>query len=497
MKKFLIVSGLAVLALFVTLWKLIPQEPQNDSAAQQDDSSKVLKPSEITSSPNDQNEPGSSPRNSTSKNPKPLPHHLEEMSPAERRASKLLSLRPQKGDSERHSIKNLLSETWLTPESEPTRHRVRIIETAEFKHPYLRLEEMVTTDKDTGEVRIQTIKNSVADHITVGLKKGLNPETVAKALEAEGYTIRRASSNFLLVEITNFNNASAHEKAVKEFETFTKFTKFAESDNLRYTAVTPNDPQFSDMYGLNNTGQTGGTIDADINAPEGWNQRTDASTIVVAVTDTGINYLHEDLASNMWQQPITGHFGINAVEDNNDPMDDNGHGTHVAGTIGAQGNNGVGTTGVAWNVQLMACRGLGNFGGTTADLADVINFARTNDADVINASWGGGGPSSLMFDAIQACYDDGMIFLAAAGNDSTDNDVGAHYPSNYAIDGIISVASIDHKNNLSSFSNFGQTSVDIAAPGTDILSSGLVVPISIKQSAAHPWHVRMHVVSWQ
>jgi subtilisin family serine protease len=140
---------------------------------------------------------------------------------------------------------------------------------------------------------------------------------------------------------------------------------------------------------LNNTGQNGGTPNADIDAPEGWDVLTSASNIVVAVLDTGVRYTHEDLADNMWSNPADGSHGTNALAGTTDPSDDSGHGTMIAGILGAVGNNGKGVTGVAWRVQIMACKCFNNFGvGSISSAVACLDYSRVHGARIINASWG-------------------------------------------------------------------------------------------------------------
>ncbi len=249
----------------------------------------------------------------------------------------------------------------------------------------------------------------------------------------------------------------------------------------------PNDPSFSSMYGLNNSGQTGGTIDADIDAPEAWNIATGTRRTIVAVIDTGVDYNHQDLAANMWRN--TGEIAGDGIDNDNngyaddiygydfanndaDPMDDNGHGTHVSGTIGAVGNNGVGTTGVNWNTRIMALKFLAADGsGSTAGAISALNYAVRMGANLSNNSWGGGGASSLLSQAISNARTAGHIFVAAAGNSAQNNDVTPSYPSNYAFDNVVAVAATDNRDVLASFSSYGATTVDIAAPGVGILST--------------------------
>lgn len=241
----------------------------------------------------------------------------------------------------------------------------------------------------------------------------------------------------------------------------------------------PNDPSYASQWALENT------ADADIDAATAWNYGT-SSSVVVAVIDSGIDYTHVDLASNIWTNPreVAGNGrdddgngyvddvrGWNFVANNNNPMDDNGHGTHVAGTIGAVGNNGIGISGVAWNVKMMALKFLDSSGsGVLSDAVAAIDYARVNGAKIVNASWGGGGFSSALQAAIQRFQNSGGVFVAAAGNEARNNAQTASYPANYALANVISVAASTRSDTLASFSNYG-TNVDIAAPGAGILST--------------------------
>ena len=263
--------------------------------------------------------------------------------------------------------------------------------------------------------------------------------------------------------------------------------EYAEPDYLQFPiegrapATTPDDPRYGEQYGLNNTGQTGGTADADIDAPEAWDITTGSSTIIVGVIDTGADPAHPDLAANVWVN--TGEIPDNGIDDINgwdfanndnsvyDPASGEIHGTHVSGTVGAAGSNAEGVTGVAWQVRLMFLKFLGAQGGTTSDAISAIQYAVANGATLTTNSWGGGGFSQALQDAIEASGNAGMLFIAAAGNDGLDNDANPSYPASYPLDNIISVAATDHSDGLASFSNYGLTSVDLAAPGVNILST--------------------------
>ncbi|MEK7636891.1 MAG: S8 family serine peptidase, partial [Patescibacteria group bacterium] len=236
------------------------------------------------------------------------------------------------------------------------------------------------------------------------------------------------------------------------------------------TVTTPNDASYGSLWGLNNTGQTvngvAGTADADIDAPEAWDLSTGSTAVVVAVLDTGIAINHPDLAGNL----VAGYDFVNS---DSTPEDLNDHGTHVAGTISAIGNNATGVVGVNWNVKIMPLRVLGADGsGSTANIATAVTYAAQNGAHIINMSLGGTGYSQTFYDAIAGARTLGVLVVVAAGNSTNNNDGGTHfYPSDYDLDNIISVAATDQNDALASFSNYGTTSVDVAAPGVNIYST--------------------------
>jgi len=250
--------------------------------------------------------------------------------------------------------------------------------------------------------------------------------------------------------------------------------EYAEPDyHVSLASTFPNDPSFLDgtLWGLNNAGQNGGLANADIDGPEAWSALTSASNVIVAVTDTGIRYTHEDLAGNMWTNPQDGAHGINALTGSSDPNDDNGHGTRVAGVIGAVGNNGLGVVGVAWRVQLMACKFVDHSGnGTVSDALVCLDFARTNGARIINASWGLDEFSLSLFNAVATLHAAGIIFVAAAGNQARDIDLLPRYPASYDLDNVIAVTATTRRDELYSLANVGATNVDVAAPGDEIYS---------------------------
>jgi thermitase len=257
--------------------------------------------------------------------------------------------------------------------------------------------------------------------------------------------------------------------------------------------------RFGLLWGLVNSGknepdlsgiptQEEGRQGADINALQAWRVTTGSKTVVVAIVDGGVDYKHPDLAQNMWVNPgeIPGNgvdddgngyvddvHGWNARGNNGDPMDETGHGTHCAGTIGASHNDG-GVSGVMQTVSLMAVKFIGANGrGLTADAIKGIDYAVRMKADVINNSWGGGKYSRALQDILKKASDEGIVIVSAAGNSASDNDVNKYYPAGYNIAGIISVANHTHTDALSPRSNYGNKTVHIAAPGKNILSTSL------------------------
>ncbi|MBB1300127.1 S8 family serine peptidase [Pseudoalteromonas sp. SR44-8] len=281
------------------------------------------------------------------------------------------------------------------------------------------------------------------------------------------------------------------KQAIKLLQTHAA-VEYVEPDYRVSIATAPNDPDFSKLWGLHNEGQSGGTADADIDALEAWSITTGGKDVVVGVIDTGVDHSHSDLTANMWINPneiagdgidndgngyIDDVHGINAITNVGDPMDDQGHGTHVSGTIGAAGNNNNGVVGVNHEAAIVGCKFLDASGsGSTSDAIKCIDYmvslknAGVN-VRVLNNSWGGGGFSQALADAITASEQADILFVAAAGNDAVDNDQNPHYPSNYEHESVLSVASTDRNDNMSDFSQWGLTSVDLGAPGSAILST--------------------------
>ncbi len=251
--------------------------------------------------------------------------------------------------------------------------------------------------------------------------------------------------------------------------------EFAEPDFYVHAAATiPTDPYFLDgsQWGLQNVGQNGGTPGADIHALEGWDVQTSASNIVVAVLDTGIRFTHEDLVANLWLNTNDNSHGFNAFTGSNDPSDDQGHGTLVAGILGAVGDNNLGVCGVAWQVKMMACKCLDVDGiGTDSSVITALEFASTNGARIVNASFSGPDFSEAVSNSIVNLRDVGIILVAASGDGWSDVDQVPRYPACYDIDNIISVGSSGNDDALGFKSNFGLTNVDLTAPGDLMFST--------------------------
>ena len=265
--------------------------------------------------------------------------------------------------------------------------------------------------------------------------------------------------------------------------------EYAELNYIVSTNLTPNDPLYLLQWPLNNTGQdypvsrtknSSGTPDCDVNAPEAWDIHTSSPQVVVAVVDTGVDYNHRDLQGNIWvnideipdnhlDDDLNGYiddiYGYDFINDDNDPIDDNAHGTHCAGIIAAAGDNGLDITGICWNAKIMALKFLNPLGyGNIEDAVAALYYAVENGADVTSNSWSGGGYSETMEEVINYAHAQGVITVAAAGNDGIDSPV---YPAFY--EHAIAVAATDSNNQKAYFSNYGDW-VDIAAPGFYILS---------------------------
>lgn len=266
--------------------------------------------------------------------------------------------------------------------------------------------------------------------------------------------------------------------------------EYVEPDYVVAPDEVPTDGSFVDgtLWGLRNIGLSGGVIGADIGAEAAWDLTTGSEAVIVAVVDSGIRYTHQELAAQMWRNPgevpgngldddgdgyVDNVFGIDARTDTGDPFDYDGHGTHVAGILGAAANDGHPVVGVSWKVRLMACKFLDpGQDGLTSDAIRCIEFAVEHGARILNNSWGGGGFQQSLLQVLTEARNRGVLVVAAAGNESRNSDQIPHYPSSYPLDNILSVAAVDRHDQFPGFSNFGVGSVDLAAPGVEIYSTG-------------------------
>ena len=317
------------------------------------------------------------------------------------------------------------------------------------------------------------------DRILVKPGPGADSDALAALHSSHNAKVVRTFNDLGRIQVLQVPLGETVSHLIAQYEA-SGLVEFAEPDYLAHLEATmPNDPKFTDgtLWGLYNYGQNGGTPHADIDAIDAWDVLTSASNIVVAIVDSGVRFTHTDLASNMWVSPIDGGHGFNAVNTNT-PNDDakDGHGTLMAGVIGAEGNNGIGVVGVAWQVQMMACKAFdSNEVSSDSDIIACLDFARTNGAKVINASFSSAGFSTPLSNAIVATRDAGIIFVTSAGNVTntapTNLDVNPRYPACYAIDNIVAVAYTTRNDTLGSLSNYGATNVALAAPGDSIYST--------------------------
>lgn len=320
---------------------------------------------------------------------------------------------------------------------------------------------------------------------------------VGRSETAEGVRVRRTFSglgNLRVMDVPAGENVAAAMARLRATGRY----DYVEPDFVMTTRATPNDPRYlsGEQWALRNFGQANGTAGADIRAEAAWDIQSAAPGVVVAVIDSGIRTTHEDLAANLWINTgdggvlgnngrdddrngyIDDTYGIDSTRPintagNGNPADSNGHGTAVAGVIGAAGNNGVGIAGVAWNVKIMSLRFIGPGGsGFVSDEIECIDYAIAKGAHLINASFGGSSYSQALFDAMKRARDASIIVVCSAGNDSDNNDVGAHYPSGFLLDNIVAVANTTRNDALATSSAFGSGMVELGAPGTSILTAG-------------------------
>ncbi|HYE05787.1 MAG TPA: S8 family serine peptidase [Planctomycetota bacterium] len=369
--------------------------------------------------------------------------------------------------------------------------RARVVR-AGGKYPLVRVEERWAGRPGGAGARLIERQAMVADHLMVSVQPGTSRQELEAALAGEGLALRdlKPASGVALVSFDGVD-LDAMAAAQAKLGTLADVVRGAEQDWLVFALVEPSDPQLSTLWGMNNTGQTGGVADADIDAVEAWDVHTGTHAVLVGVIDTGIDRDHPDLAANMWVNPGESGAGreANGVDDDgngyiddwrgwdfanndNDPHDDHYHGTHCAGTIGAVGDNGAGVAGVCWNVSLVGLKFLSAGGsGAVSDAVEATAYGTLIGCDLTSNSWGGGGYTQALQDAIAAAGEADVLFVAAAGNNGADADASPMYPAAYDNANIISVAATDHADARAYFSNYGLVSVDLGAPGVNVNST--------------------------
>ena len=367
--------------------------------------------------------------------------------------------------------------------------QIGIVPVEEKTRPQTPEQIAVQEGQEPGTIEVLVkFKSGVSSQTIEALEARLNDRIVDRIENAPGWTA-----------IDDMDDASPAD-VVAQYRAFPE-VEYAEENyeielpdavDSSLEPVRPHDPQFEEQWALANSGQRGGKEGADISAMLAWATTTGSDDLVVAVLDTGVDYTHEDLLANMWLRPasmdpyqdaelgtIDDVRGFNAVDNVADPMDDNGHGTHCAGIIGAVGENDLGIAGVNWKVKIMPLKFLNAGGsGNVKDAIEAINYAIARkkagvNVRIISASWGSTQKSRALEDIIRKAYENDILFVAAAGNSSVNNDRQPHYPSSYNVPNVVSVAALDRNDELASFSNYGPKSVAIGAPGVDILSTWL------------------------
>lgn len=354
-----------------------------------------------------------------------------------------------------------------------------------------------TKEVNSARVTVQSVLSNMENgrfmegELLVKFKSGVLSASSVRAHQSLGAALLRTYSLVPDLEHVKLPKGLSVRDAVINYMADPN-VEYAEPNYIRRSATTiSNDLYFGQQWALRNTGSfAGGTSGADMKAADAWDiSRTTGA--IIAVVDTGIDYNHVDLVGNMYINPseslnsidddgngkIDDWRGWNFVSNTNDPMDDNGHGTHVSGIVGATGDNGIGVSGVLWRVKIMPLKILDSRGdGTVANSVAAIQYAISKGARIINASYSGSDYSSAEYDAINAANTSGALLIAAASNGDNDglgvnNDHSPQYPASYSLANIISVAATDQNDKRATFSNFGLTSVHVAAPGVYILST--------------------------
>jgi len=344
----------------------------------------------------------------------------------------------------------------------------------------LRFETLESRELMTADLGVWPLGSDAASNLLVRFRENASPAAIRSTLARfSGAIVRSFEDGPSVVRLPGgvSRNAALAQLGASPIVLYAEQSSALEAERT----VVPNDRSFSSQWGLSSTSGY------DIGATTAWSITTGSTSTIVAVIDSGIDTTHPDLVSNLWTNPLEipdngidddrdGHVddvhGWNYVTSTGDVSDDNGHGTHVSGTIAASGNNNLGVTGVAWKAKIMALKFLDSSGdGETENAVSAIYYAVAHGARVINASWGGPVASRSLRDAIRFAGTKGVVFVTASGNESVNNDITPSYPANDRLSNQISVAGIDRLGNLGDYSNYGARTVDLAAPGTSILST--------------------------
>ncbi|MDH5731233.1 MAG: S8 family serine peptidase, partial [Gammaproteobacteria bacterium] len=345
--------------------------------------------------------------------------------------------------------------------------------------------------KQISSTPIPPVAASEHDGLIVVFKSKIPPEAKKQLLKSYGLVERKSNTDIILPTLSNVIIAAntPAEQVLSELSTDPQ-VDFADYNYFVYSSHIPDDPEFPLQWALNNTGQTGGRVDSDIDAIEAWDYQAETNPVVVAVLDTGVDYNHPDLKDAIWSNPdeianngidddgngyIDDVRGWNFVDGTNNPMDNNNHGTHVAGVIAAIGDNQLGMVGVAGlkrNVKIMPLKFMSASGaGTILNAIEALQYAVAKKVKISNNSWGGRSNSLALSAAIEAASAQSHLFIASAGNDGLNNDNNLHFPSGFDLNNIIAVTASSDKDVLASNANYGVKNVDLAAPGTEIYST--------------------------
>jgi subtilisin family serine protease len=365
--------------------------------------------------------------------------------------------------------------------------RYRMVRDESFKYPLLRVAEEWLRDAKGERLVKQTAM--VGDHLMVSLKADGAGEALLQKLAALKPSVRKKmpASKLWIIAFADADVQTLPAALSLIQAEAQDLVTAAEFDYIAHALGLPNDARFSEMWGMHNTAQSGGLADADVDAPAAWDTVTGSRSVKIGCIDSGIDLTHPDLVANLWTNPqeIAGNgidddlngyvddmHGWDFYNDDSSPQDDNGHGTHTAGSVGAVGNNGVGVTGVCWQVSLIGLKFLNAGGsGVTSDAIEAVSYATARGVLATNNSWGGDGYSAALKAAIDAAGAAGSLFIAASGNEWQDLHVKPTYPACYTSDNVITVGAVTRQGAMAWFSNYGTDYVHLAAPGMEVLST--------------------------